>query len=410
MVAKVISGKNIRGVLNYNENKVQQGAAQCILASRFGCQAHELTFSDKLNRFMKLTALNPKVKTNALHISLNFDASEKLTDEKLKVIACDYMERIGFGNQPFLVYRHQDAAHPHIHIITTNVQNDGKRIDIHNIGRNQSERARKEIEMFYGLVQAESRNAARQSIRSADIEKAVYGKSETKRTISNIVNAVVRQYKFTSLPELNAVLRQFNVIADQGSERSTMRRKNGLLYSIVNQNGEKVGIPVKASAIYGKPTLAFLEKQFALNEKLRLPFRDRMKKMIDRALLYSRTGDDLVRLMSKINVKVLFRVNPQGRVYGVTFIDNKSKVVFNGSDLGKGYAAEGILRRLEDNATNWKERQQGFYPGDKGDKQFDSEMDQMIKDLFTANATDFTSPEAPMKKRRRKKKKKGRSI
>src|SRR5688572_18971754 len=137
-----------------------------------------------------------------------------------------------------------------------------------------------------------------------------------------------------------------------------MRRKNGLLYSTVNENGEKVGVPVKASAIYGKRTLAFLETQPAVNEKLRLPVRDRMKKMIDRALLYARRREDLVRLMDKINVKVLFRVNPQGRVYGATFIDNKSKVVFNGSDLGKGYAAEGILRRLEDNASNWKERQQ----------------------------------------------------
>lgn len=410
MVAKVISGKNIRGVLNYNENKVQQGAAQCILASRFGCQAYELTFSDKLNRFMKLTSLNPKVKTNALHISLNFDATEKLKDERLNVIACDYMERIGFGNQPFLVYRHQDAAHPHIHIVTTNVQSDGKRIDIHNIGRNQSEKARKEIELVYGLVQAESRNTIRQSLRSADIEKAVYGKSETKRAISNIVSAVVRQYRFTSLPELNAVLRQFNVIADQGSEGSTMRRKNGLLYSIVNENDEKVGVPVKASAIYGKPTLAFLEKQFALNEKLRLQFRDRTKNMIDRALLYSRTRDDLIRLMDKINVKVLFRVNPQGRVYGVTVIDNKSKVVFNGSDLGKGYAGEGILHRLEDNARNWEERQQGFHPGDKDDKTFESGMDQLLRDLFTANATDFFSPDAAMQKRRRKKRKKGRSI
>lgn len=410
MVAKVISGKNIRGVLNYNENKVQQGAAQCILASRFGCQAHELSFSDKLNRFMKLTSLNPKVKTNALHVSLNFDASEKLTDEKLKVIACDYMERIGFGNQPFLVYRHQDAAHPHVHIVTTNVQSDGKRIDIHNIGRNQSEKARKEIELLYGLVQAESRSTTRQSILPANIEKAVYGKMETKRTISNIVSAVVRQYKFTSLPELNAVLRQFNVIADQGSEGSTMRRKHGLLYSIVNNDGEKVGIPAKASSIYGKPTLAFLEKQFTLNEKLRLPFRDRMKKMVDGALLYSRSREDLVRLMDKINVKVLFRINTQDRVYGVTFIDNRNKVVFNGSDLGKGYATEGILRRLEDNASKWEETQREFHEEDKSDKTFEVEMDQMIRDLFTANASDFASPDAAMKKRRRKKRKRGRSI
>ena len=60
---------------------------------------------------------------------------------------------IGFGELPFLVCQHHDAGLPHLHIITLKVRFDGSRMDTQNIGRNQSEKARKEIETQYGLRQ-----------------------------------------------------------------------------------------------------------------------------------------------------------------------------------------------------------------------------------------------------------------
>ena len=115
----------------------------------------ELSFNAKLARLEKLTQLNANVKTNALHITLNFSRREALDDEQLCAISDDYMQRIGFGRQPYLVYRHYDAAHPHIHLATVNIDSEGNRIETHNIGRNQSEAARKAIEEEYGLVKAE---------------------------------------------------------------------------------------------------------------------------------------------------------------------------------------------------------------------------------------------------------------
>ena len=54
--------------------------------------------------------------------------ADKLSKEKLKEIANEYMQKIGFGEQPYLLYQHHDAGHPHIHIVTTNIKADGKRI------------------------------------------------------------------------------------------------------------------------------------------------------------------------------------------------------------------------------------------------------------------------------------------
>ncbi len=349
MVAKIVSGKSIRGMLHYNEDKVAEHQAKLILSSGFAADITGMSLAQKLRRFENRTMLNGRVKTNAIHISLNFDAQDKLTDAQLQQITAAYMERIGFGDQPYLVYKHTDAAHSHVHIATTNIKADGQRIDIHDIGRTLSETARKELEKDYGLVKAEGRALSNAlGIKAADIEKAGYGKAPTKRTITNIVNAVIRTYKFTSLAEFNAILKQFNVTADRGGENTMMFQKKGLMYSIINEKGEHIGVPIKASAIYDKPTLAHLEKKFAQGNERRKPYREPLKAAIEKVFQkYAAISKaTFIAELAKQNINVVFRQNEQGFTYGVTFIDNRNKTVFNGSDLGKAYGAKAITERF----------------------------------------------------------------
>ncbi|QQT24496.1 relaxase/mobilization nuclease domain-containing protein [Sphingobacterium spiritivorum] len=157
MVTRIISGQSIRGLLLYNENKVTGNEANLIMASRFGTELNRLDFDAKLARFEHLTFLKPNVKTNAIHIILNFDRDDKLDLVTFQQLAASYMDRIGFGEQPYLVYQHQDASHPHLHIVTTNINAQGERMDIHGIGRTASETARKELEIEYNLIKAEGR-------------------------------------------------------------------------------------------------------------------------------------------------------------------------------------------------------------------------------------------------------------
>ncbi|SDE66583.1 Relaxase/Mobilisation nuclease domain-containing protein [Mucilaginibacter pineti] len=358
MVAKIKSGKSIRGILMYNEQKVAEGKALCIGASRYGMEPEDLNFFHKLHRFEKLMEKNSAVSTNALHISLNFDTSEKFSKERLNELAAVYMQKIGFGDQPYLVYQHEDAAHPHIHIATTNIKEDGSRIDIHNIGRNQSETARKEIEIEYGLVQAESRKQkeAFNQIIGLKPEQLVYGKSETKRAMTNIVSAVMQTYKFSSLAEYNAALRDFGVTASRGGETTRMFKGNGLVYLAIDQQGKYLGASVKASAIYGSPTLAKLEKKFEQNKALKLRYKAALKLSIDKAV-NSKPNDlqALGKALKPDGISVLYRTNKDGQVYGVTFTDHKHRVVMNGSELGKAYSIKGIQERLKITGLQIKE-------------------------------------------------------
>lgn len=367
MVAKIESGKSIRGILHYNENKVQKGEAQLILASGFAGDIDKMNFMQKLNRFKHLTELNGKVKTNALHISLNFDASEKLTNTKIQHIACEYMERIGFGDQPFLVYRHLDAHHPHIHIATTNIQKDGERIDIHGIGYHLSEPARKQIEQKYDLVKAEGREARQgQSIRPA-----IYGEKPTKQVISNTVKSVMQQYAYTSLAEYHAILKQFNIQADRGAEDTQMFQKKGLLYSILDAEGKPVGVPIKASDIYCKPTIKELEKRYDKNKEKRQPHQTSLKSKLDKLFFQYKylSKETFQKELLKRSIDVVFRASDKGQLYGLTYIDHKNKTVFNGSDLGKAYSAKAMSERFgqaslyADKQARIREQSQHHRPG-----------------------------------------------
>ncbi|MGF7080351.1 relaxase/mobilization nuclease domain-containing protein [Mucilaginibacter sp. UYCu711] len=345
MVAKIKSGKSLIGALNYNENKVKQGKAILIGAAKYFKEPNELSFDDKLFRLTDLAGMNQRAKTNAVHVSLNFPNGENLADDKLNDIVQDYLSGVGFAMQPHLVYRHEDAGHPHVHIVTTNIKRDGERISLHYLGQNESEKVRKAIEIKYGLTKAEEQTKQKPNLK-ADVSAAEYGKAETKRTITNILGFVIRAYKYTSIPELNAVLQQYNIAADRGSKDSHMYAREGLVYWILDKQGNKIGVPIKASTIYGKPTLKTLEEKFKLNAQLRKPFKDGLIKILDEVLAKPHTKRDFQKVLREKGVQVILRQNDEGRIYGVTFIDLKNKAVFNGSDLGKAYSANQLAAQL----------------------------------------------------------------
>ncbi|WP_207428899.1 relaxase/mobilization nuclease domain-containing protein [Pedobacter sp. SYSU D00535] len=347
MVAKIISGKSLIGALNYNEKKVQQGKADLIHQNGYAKDIIHLNFNDKLLRLKDLSLRNERVKTNTLHISLNFATGENLSTDLIKEVADEYMERIGFGSQPYLVYSHSDAGHPHVHIVSTNIKSSGERISLHNLGKTKSELARKALEAKFGLTPANSRQKE-QDLNILSLSKIEYGKTDTKRALANTVNAVIKIYRFTSLPELNVVLQNFNVLADRGSKDSRMYTKNWLIYWAMDGKGNKVGVPIKASSLPGRPTLKFLEEKFKQNEQLRKPFVQNVRALLDGVLKTKASPAGFAQALHSKGIQVVFRRNESNYIYGITYIDHNNKVVFNGSDIGKDYSATALNKYFGD--------------------------------------------------------------
>lgn len=348
MVTIIKTSHSIRSIFNYNENKVKEGVAECIGAGNYPADVDKLNDFAKINRFTKRLELNENTKRNSVHISLNFDPSENHSKEKLMAIVNTYMEKIGFGKQPYLVYQHHDAGHPHVHVVSVNIERYGKRIDMHHLGIRKSEPARKEIEEIFGLVKAEGRKIKEQfNLQPISMGKVSYGKIESKKALTNVLNKIINEYKYSSLPELNAVLKHYNVLADRGSENSKIFLANGLVYRILDDKGNPIGVPIKASDFYFKPTLKFLGEKFKENEARNMSDKLRVKNIISMALFNEQAMplSNLAKLLEKDGIYTVFRRSSEGFLYGITYIDVTTKNVFNGSSLGKEYSAKGIEER-----------------------------------------------------------------
>ncbi|WP_240409117.1 relaxase/mobilization nuclease domain-containing protein [Flavobacterium psychrotrophum] len=300
-----------------------------------------------------MAALNSRVTRKSVHISLNFAQNEeKLSDIKLLEIAAEYMERIGFGNQPWLAYRHLDAGHPHLHLVSLKVRPDGSRIDMQNIGRNQSETARKAIENTYGLTPAENQGQLH-SYRPDPVSagRLHYGQRPTKQAIGNVLQFVLQKYRFTSLAELNAVLGLYNVKADRGKATSRTYVSGGLMYRALGPSGEPLGVPQKASTFHFAPTLGKLEQLFKNSEAHAMKGQMHTRAAVDAVYLRDRPKNlsALMELLRPAGIDLVLRVATTGQVYGVTFVDHTNYCIFNGSTLGRKYSAKSLSDRCNEN-------------------------------------------------------------
>jgi hypothetical protein len=348
MVAVIDTTENLMQVLNYNEKKVQHNKAVLIHAGNFLKQKEHLSFYDKKESFEHLNELNSRSRVNMLHVSVNFHPSEKITAEQMKDISEKYMEGIGLEDQPFLVYQHLDSGHPHFHILTNLIRSDGSRLRTNNLGRNESRKTCEKIEREFGLLKSKHHGQGQSyELKPIDVKKLQYGKSELKKSIQNVLSHVLKEYKFGSLPELNAILNQYNVSADRGAPDSRIYANRGLMYKVLDENGAAIGVPLKASSFYFKPTLSNLGKKFEQGKELRKPQLPSIKTRIDWALMGQPEGIEQLRdELQKEGIDLVIRQNKQGIVYGFTYIDYKTKTVLNGSELGKNYSAKGVLERM----------------------------------------------------------------
>ncbi|SDE86090.1 Relaxase/Mobilisation nuclease domain-containing protein [Mucilaginibacter pineti] len=430
MVAVINSGTSIRGAFLYNESKVQEGVADCLMAVNYPMDLEDMTEKMRLNMLLKMAERNPAVKRNCIHISLNFAPEEQHSREFLKELAQEYMDRIGFGDQPFLLYQHYDSGHPHVHILTTTVRHDGIRIETNNIGKILSEPARKEMEIKYGLVKAEDHKKELFQPKAINPAVVQYGKVSSKRAISSILSSVLNSYKYTSLAELNALLQLYNVTAQRGDEDSRMYKNKGLTYRIINKEGKPISTPIKASAFHQKALLKDIEARFLRNDVERQKHKAKARVTIDKCLRTSVAGiEKLAGILKKEGIDLVLRRNKDGFIYGVTCIDHRTKSIFNGSDLGKQFSAAAILERCRQNEVqsethiisnirekvNNKEEKhkqqthnphndpsQGSGPEQKGNAE-KTLIEQLMQAEYSSNYLPFELRKSPKKKKKKSK-------
>jgi hypothetical protein len=347
MYAHLGRTKGFYTALEYNEAKLRSGEAEMLLAENFVKDLHQLSEMDKLDRFLQRISLNENATDNMLPISINFETSEKISNDQMRILAIHYMTDMGLGKQPFLVYRHYDSGHPHCHILTTKIQADGRRIDLRSPDYHKSHQITKKLEQEFSLIKHERvKQEDEEKFKVQHAQRVLYGKSPLKHSLSDVLNTIVDHYRYTSLTELNAILRLYNVQATRGKEGSRLYQYRGLQYYALDESGKRKGKSIKASDFFLKPTLARLEENFKLNLSLREVHSQRVKSAIDWTL--SGNPPDwkgFQQSMEREGIHVVVQADKKGGPEGVFFVDHESKCVFGGEGLGERYRLESVQER-----------------------------------------------------------------
>lgn len=338
MIAKIGRSSNLYGTLSYNNIKIEKEKGEILMTNKMIETADgKYSVAQLARSFEPYLLANRNTEKHTLHISLNPDPKDEVTDEKYKEMAQQYMTEMGYGDQPFIVFKHTDIDRSHIHIVSVCIDEEGKKIS-DQFERVRSMKACRELERKHGLIQA----TGKKHQRNDKIFRPVnYQAGDVKSQIAAVVRHLPDYYKFQTLGEYNALLSLFNMTTEKVEGEFMGRHWQGLLYVPLNEKGEKAGHPFKAS-LFGKSAgLPFLESHFEKCKEVlkNHPIRTTIKTAVTIALKSTSDEQTLKKQLNKQSIDVVVRRNIAGRIYGITFIDHNSKTVWNGSRLGKELSA-----------------------------------------------------------------------
>ena len=280
-----------------------------------------------------------------------------LTDEQLRKIACEYMERMDYGEQPYIVFKHKNISREHPHIVSMRVDEQGRKLP-HDFEARRSMEILRDQERKYGLQPSVK---GQELTDREGLRKVNYPEGNVKQQISSVVRSCLRNYKCSSYGEFRTLLERFNVSVEERTGTVDGRNYAGIVYGALTGDGYGTSTLFKSSKIGKDVGYKALQTYYAKSkERLKEPGAlDRLRRTVRDAMSPHNTREEFRRLLKAENIDTVFRVNPVGRIYGVTFIDHNDGIVANGSVLGKEFSAR-VFNELF--PTSQKEEQHTVEP------------------------------------------------
>ena len=306
-----------------------------------------------MQAFEPYIALNSHVKKPVIHISLNPSPKDILSEEQMTVLAQEFMEKFGYGNQPYVVWLHEDINRKHMHIVSVRINEKGEKID-HNREAIRAQNICRDMEVKYGLHPTLGEHGERELL---SLQKVDYPKGDVKAQVKHTARTLLECYNCHSLAEYNTLLNLYNVTVYEVRGSVDGKEYHGIMYGALDDDGRQVGTPFKSSK-FGK-VLGYkaLQKKFTASTKKvkKDKLAERTRQEIIKAMQDIGTKENFVRRLKDADIEVVYRINPEGRLYGITFIDHTTRAVFNGSRLGKAFSAN-VSNELFNNPDADRER------------------------------------------------------
>lgn len=344
MVAKISIGSSLYGAICYNGEKINEAKGRILAANKIILPPDgKVSINGMVENFKVFMPKMGRTKKPVLHISLNPHPDDKLSDQDLEIMAREYLESLGFGNQPWVMYKHEDIERHHIHIVTVNVNEEGKRLNQDFLYR-RSKKITTELEEKYNLHKAQ-----REKISPDTPITKLDPTGDIKRQLANTVKLVGMRWKFQTLGEYNAILGLYNIRCEQTGGRINGREYHGLVYFALNDAGEPIANPFKASRLGKFASRTAVEGRFAKSkEAINL---HPLKRKVSEARAESKDFADFISRLKNRGIDLILRYTDEGRIYGATFVDHDSATALNGSKLGKEFSAN-ALEQWKNNPEN----------------------------------------------------------
>ena len=362
MVAKITIGSGLFGAIKYNADKVNEGRGQLLDTNKiFYDGTGKVDIAQALHDFERHMPLQMRTEKPVIHVSLNPHPDDRLTDKELTEMAHEYMQRMGYGDQPYIIVKHEDIDRHHLHIVSVRVDEQGKRINS-DFTHKRSLAIVQDFERRYALHQGNKQENKQQN----PLHPVNPDTGDIKKQVGNTVKTVFRDYQFQTIGELRALLSLYNLTVDEVRGNAKGEDYNGLVYSVIDANGEKIGNPFKSS-LFGKSVgnealqrKATFSKKNIKDKNLTEPTR----KTLEYALRRTYDKDELVQMLKTKGIDCVFRYTDEGRLYGATFIDHRTHCVLNGSRMGKEFSANAL-----DKHFNTPIEEQQPFPENEGNEQ-----------------------------------------
>src|SRR5690606_13462410 len=426
MIVQISNGlKGYHSIINYHDNKVQEGKAESILSS-IGYTKKE----DVINYFLQNSKKNTSVKNKGHDIPFSFNHQDQITDDKFKEIANDYLKEMGFEGHPFIVYKHNDKEHQHYHVVVSNIDNTGKYNDkMRYFYKKDSQRISRELEVKHDLVITEyNRKEKSESLRLVNAQKYSMQKAIKKAMLDETIKPLIFEHIKDIQPliekedlnneHLEALLgSSFTPLKEVLEESGTLKKslKSELIHVLdhaldkskspkeFEELGKNSGLYVrylksKNEYMYGITDKSNEKQVYYFSEK-KLPERfsalsvngftsekvvsDKQQKkyintILNKALKQSVSQEELYSYLKKRNIETVFHSN-SGGTYGVSFtpLNVKDAATFKASEIARGLSWKNIEKQLQENMSSYQKTNKEYhFSSDNTNKNSNSEQRQ----------------------------------
>ncbi len=314
MIVKILgsASSNFNGV-QYNDKKVEKGTGELMLMKNFPSFINENSSQEEVRNYLKSISKNEKVKKPQFHavISTKFQQHSK---EELTKVAEDFMQEMGYGNQPFIVVYHNDTENNHVHIVSTRVDKlTGKKLN------DSYEKLKVQKAMI-------------------NVKERIYGKNN-EEIINNLLN-----YKISSLKQLEILMERngFKLVKNKNDENAMDILKNGVREKTINGN-QLIFSNVKndnrakqIKAILNKYKEVYSNKVFKVEDRRHLEKMLPEEKQKENWKPKIEFESELQKKLREVfGIDVVFHHKDELHPFGYTLIDHKTETIYKGSEILK---------------------------------------------------------------------------